>query len=135
MKYRKQVLLLITAVALLLAAGCGKETTNQPVSGTPTVAATKAPAATVAPTATPTPAPNYSELFDEYTEQLFLNEIALNTINLHYTLAYPENFGITEYAPSLGSFDIEEMKQSYGEMKVLKEELEAFKYEELTKEQ
>lgn len=133
MKHRKHILLLITAVALLLAAGCGKETTNQPVSGTPTVAATKAPTATEAPT--PTPAPSTSELFDAYTEQLFVNEIALNTINLHYTLAYPENFGITEYEPSLGSFDIEEMKQSYGQMKVLKEELEAFKYEELTKEQ
>ena len=139
MKHKKYVLLLMTAAALLLAAGCGKETTNQPVSGTPTVAATKAPTETVAPTATstptPTPAPSASELFDTYTEQLFLDEIALNTINLHYTLAYPENFGITEYEPSLGSFDVEEMKQSYGEMKVLKEELEAFAYDELTKEQ
>jgi uncharacterized protein (DUF885 family) len=139
MKHRKYALLLMTAAALLLAAGCGKETTNQPVSGTPTVAATQAPTETVAPTATstptPTPAPSTSELFDAYTEQLFLNEIALNTINLHYTLAYPETFGITEYEPSLGSFDMEEMKQSYGEMKVLKEELEAFAYEELTKDQ
>lgn len=133
MKHRKLVLMLLTMTAVLFAAGCSKEATNQPVSGTPTAA----PTATVAPTATstPTPTPNYVELFDEYTEQLFLDEIKLNTINLHYTLAYPENFGITEYEPVLGSFDIEEMKQSYGEMKVLKEELEAFAYDALTKEQ
>ncbi len=133
MKYRKHILLLVTAAALLLAAGCGKETANQPSSGTPTAA----PTATVAPTATstPTPAPDYVKLFDEYTEQLFLEEIALNTINLHYTLAYPENYGITEYEPTLGSFDLEGMKQSYGEMRTLKEELEAFPYEELTKDQ
>ena len=137
MKYRKLVIMLLTMTAVLFGAGCSQETSNLPVSGTPTVAATEAPTATVEPTATstptptlsptptPTPGPSASELFDEYTEQLFLNEIALNTINLHYTLAYPENFGITEYEPSLGSFDLEKMKQSVGEMKVLKEDLEA----------
>ena len=129
MKYKKCMLLLITATLVLFGA-CNKETGKD-------ITPTTAPTATVAPTATatPTPAPSTAELFDAYTAQLFVDEIALNTINLHYTLAYPENFGITEYEPSLGSFDIEEMKLSYGEMKVLKEELEAFKYEELTKEQ
>lgn len=76
-----------------------------------------------------------AEAFEAYTEQLFLDEIAVNTINLHYTLAYPENFGITEYKPGLGSFALEEIKQSYEEMRVLREEIVAFPYEELTTEQ
>lgn len=142
MKYKKTVSAVAVMAAMLLFAACSTEQTQGPLP-TPTVAATvtMAPDATATssptelPTQTPTPAPAMAELFEAYTEELFLNEIARNTINLHYTLAYPENFGITEYEPSLGSFDIEGMKQSYGEMKVLKEELEAFTYEELTKEQ
>ena len=66
---------------------------------------------TVSPTAIPTP--TAQERFDDYTERVFRNEIALNTINLHYTLAYPENYGITEYEPTLGSFALENMIQSY----------------------
>lgn len=133
MKHRKLLLTLITMVTVLLAAGCAQETTNQPASGTPSAEATETAAPSI--TTTPTPTPNYVELFEEYTEQLFLDEIVLNTINLHYTLAYPENFGITEYEPTLGTFNIEDMKASYNEMKVLKEELEAFNYDALTKDQ
>ncbi len=144
MKYKKS-LLLLTAMVVAMLAGCSNEQktgavltpTNAPTvtgaAGTPAV--TEAPTLTVEPTQTPTPAPTTEELFDAYTEQLFLDEIRLNTINLHYTLAYPENFGITEYEPNLGSFQLEEMKQSYEEMEKLKEELEKFTYEELTKEQ
>ena len=140
MKYKKKLYLLAALGITLLTAACNKEQkTDKLPSVTPTVEATATPQATVTPTVTiaptSTPTPTAEELFDTYTEQLFLEEIALNTINLHYTLAYPENFGITEYEPSLGSFDIAEMKQSYEEMKGMKQELEAFPYEELTKEQ
>jgi len=86
-------------------------------------------------TVVPTENPAASDLFETYTEQLFLEEIKENTVNLHYTLAYPENFGITEYTPSLGTFSVEEMQQSYEKLKQVKEELTAFSYDELGKEQ
>ncbi len=54
---------------------------------------------------------NTSEKFDEYTNQLFVDEITSNTINLHYTLAYPENYGIDNYTPTLGDFSIDELDQ------------------------
>ena len=38
-----------------------------------------------------------SERFQEYTDELFREDIVENTINLHYTLAYPEDYGITDY--------------------------------------
>lgn len=129
MKYNRNMKkLFFTSVVsvMLLFAACSKEQKEEPAA---------TPTATVMPTATPSPTPSTEDLFDAYTKELFLDEISLNTINLHYTLAYPENFGITEYTPSLGSFDLEEMKQSYEEMRVLKTEIEAFPYEELTKEQ
>ena len=63
MKYKKLVVMLLTITAVLFAAGCSKETTNQPASGTPAADST----ATVAPTitSTPTPTPNYVEWFEE----------------------------------------------------------------------
>jgi len=117
------------ASVILLLAGCTQNTEitlSESVStATPTVTAT----------VTATPTPGTQELFDAYTERIFQKEIALNTINLHYTLAYPENFGITEYEPTLGSFALENMIQSYEDMKAMKTELETFDYEELSEEQ
>lgn len=138
MKYTKKGLLWTVLATTVLLAACAKEKTDTPIpaaTSVPTATITAAPTATPTVTSTPTPTPTVQELFDAYTEELFLNEIVLNTINLHYTLAYPENFGITEYVPSLGSFNIEDMEKSYEEMKALREEVEAFNYEELTKQQ
>jgi len=86
-------------------------------------------------TTAPTKPPTVSDLFEAYTGQFFLEEITENTINLHYTLAYPENFGIREYTPTLGTFTLEEMQQSYEELKQIKEKLAEYPYEELGKEQ
>ena len=38
-----------------------------------------------------------SAKFDDYTQELFQEDVVQNTINLHYTLANPENYGITDY--------------------------------------
>lgn len=40
--------------------------------------------------------------FAEYLDQLFREEITGNTINLHYTLKNPEQYGIREYPVTLG---------------------------------
>lgn len=41
--------------------------------------------------------------FDSYTDKLFIQEMQKNTINLHYTLARPEDFGIKSHKISLGN--------------------------------
>ena len=131
-KYIKKLLLAGAVSVMMLCVACSKgQTAENSATLTPTI--TVAPTATATPT--PSPVPEVQTRFDTYMEELFLKEISINTINLHYTLAYPENFGITEYEPGLGSFDVEEMKQSYEEMKKLKEEIQAFPYDKLTKEQ
>lgn len=43
--------------------------------------------------------------FEDYTEELFCSEAASNTINLHYTLRNPEEYGIDERKVRLGSFE------------------------------
>lgn len=76
-----------------------------------------------------------SEQFDAYMDEIFLSELPLNTVNLHYTLAYPENYGITDYDVCLGSYSLEEMEESYQEIEETKERMLEFDREKLTEEQ
>lgn len=41
---------------------------------------------------------NDSARFKRFTEKMFLSELSGNTLNLHYTIAYPENYHISEKA-------------------------------------
>lgn len=41
--------------------------------------------------------------FRQFTGQIFRSELAGNTLNLHYTLKHPENYGISEAPVTLGS--------------------------------
>ena len=68
--------------------------------------------------------------FEAYTEELFCSEVSSNTINLHYTLKDPEDYGITEDAAVLGSFetDADMVKASVENMR---RSLENFSYDEL----
>ena len=75
------------------------------------------------------------EAFDAYTEQMFKDEIVLNTINLHYTLAYPENFGITDYEVSLGTYSLEDFEESYQEIEKVRKDILKFDRDRLSKEQ
>ena len=51
---------------------------------------------------------NANTAFKNFTFCLFQQEVASNTINLHYTLKEPEKYGITSTPVSLGSFDFNE---------------------------
>ena len=71
-----------------------------------------------------------NEKFEEYTQEVFCNEVSSNTINLHYTLKNPEDYGITDYEVSLGSFesDPDMIKVSAENMR---QSLQKFSYEGL----
>lgn len=69
---------------LLLFGGCATETI--PLENTPSI---------TIPSPTPT--------FDEFAMDIFLDEVATDTISLHYTLAHPENYGISDFPITLGS--------------------------------
>lgn len=51
---------------------------------------------------------NANTAFKNFTFCLFQQEVASNTINLHYSLTEPKKYGITETPISLGSFDFNE---------------------------
>jgi len=54
--------------------------------------------------------------FANITSRLFTDEMKSNTLNMHYNLAYPENFGIYDYDPVLSCYSaeqyLEDQKQS-----------------------
>jgi uncharacterized protein (DUF885 family) len=49
----------------------------------------------------------FTKEFDNYLDELFRQEATANTINLHYTLRNPENFGIEDYPITLGTLSEE----------------------------
>lgn len=45
--------------------------------------------------------------FTNITSRLFIGEMAGNTLNMHYTIAHPEDFGIYDYDPCLPGYSAE----------------------------
>lgn len=70
--------------------------------------------------------------FEKFTCRLFQEEIRANTLNLHYTLAYPESYGIKDYSISLGSMDPDTMEDSRASLETLQNKLEDFSVEKLS---
>ncbi len=49
--------------------------------------------------------------FEKFTSDLFCQETASNTVNLHYTLRNPEEFGIREAPVTFGTFETDENRK------------------------
>ena len=85
---------------------------------------------------------NDSRQFKDLTEELFYSELSDNTLSLHYTLAFPEDYGIDEPArlpsydpgPDNGEEDIRSMLDRLSRIspKHLNDE-DAYAYELLTR--
>ncbi len=77
------------------------------------------------------------EKFDTYLQESFEESVTVDTVTLHYSIAHPENYGITPPEVTLGEFDLSEetMAEEVAEIKEEMEELEAFDYELLTDDQ
>ncbi len=58
--------------------------------------------------------------FDQFTENLFKQEAAQSLLTLHYTLADPENYGITDYDRTLGTALAEDTRRDMEDAKQVK---------------
>lgn len=76
---------------------------------------------------------NANTAFKNFTFCLFQQEVASNTINLHYTLKEPEKYGITNAPITLGSFDFNETSALVS-IENLEAALHKFSYNTLSKE-
>ena len=70
--------------------------------------------------------------FQCFTDQIAMEELSSNTLNLHYTLAYPQNYGIKDYTISLGTMDPEVLQQNSQQIEALQKKLDEFSYEDLS---
>lgn len=72
--------------------------------------------------------------FERFTDSIFTSELSSNTLNLHYTLAHPETFGINDYKISLGSMNEDAHSHSFSKLKSNQKQLKKFHYQNLSKE-
>lgn len=73
------------------------------------------------------------EAFSYFCNQAFLKEISFDSISLHYTLAYPEKFGLENIQPSFGEAETENREAVSAENYLYL--LSQFPYDALTKQQ
>ena len=72
--------------------------------------------------------------FESYIEDIFQQEMKTNTLNLHYTLAYPVDYGIDEYQVTLGTMEPDALEKNQKEAEKLQRELEKFDLSQLSEE-
>ena len=70
--------------------------------------------------------------FTSYTELLFKEQLANDTIGLHYTLAHPKDYGITSYEISLGSLDESNILSTRLSCENIRSMCESFDYDALS---
>ena len=70
--------------------------------------------------------------FDEFTDSVFLDTVTSNTINLHFTLAYPEKYGITDTKATLGNYGYDFFMEKYTHTEKMLNSLLKFNYDLLT---
>lgn len=72
------------------------------------------------------------QAFSDYLQQVFQSEITSSTLNMHYTLAHPENYGITEYSITYGGVNTGESVEAEAILENWKYNLKNFEKKELT---
>lgn len=70
--------------------------------------------------------------FQDFTHDVFVNEISSNGLNLHYTLSDPAAFGITDPKMTLGDFSEKSMKQASAGLENYQAVLHSFNYDDLS---
>ena len=73
--------------------------------------------------------------FENFLHNLFVSEVTGNTLNLHYTLKNPEEYGIKYYPISLGGYDPDSTEKYVAEVKKLQSQLLAFPYTSMSLEE
>lgn len=72
------------------------------------------------------------QAFSDYLNQLFRSEIISSTLNMHYTLAHPENYGIIQYPVTYGSVSDSETTEASAVLENWEYNLKNYDREELT---
>jgi uncharacterized protein (DUF885 family) len=89
-------------------------------------------------TTTPVPADTeqsaVSVQFDEFLNELFVEEVTSDSITLNYSVANPSNYGITDYTVGYGDLDLTNLDDTSDIVETLNT-LKGFDYDQLTADQ
>ena len=138
-KYLHAILALVLSLCLIT--GCSLFPNSTPEAEKNTVLETTAKAAGNGSLEDPTDQPDKTALlaaqkaFDQFTENLFKQEAAQSLLTLHYTLADPESYGITDYDRTLGTALAEDTRRDMEDAKQVKADLDAMDTRLLSKDQ
>ena len=69
--------------------------------------------------------------FSDFTQQIFQSELPSSTLNMHYSLAHPENYGITEYPITFGNLSAGSGAKASAALENWKKALEQFQKKDL----
>lgn len=72
--------------------------------------------------------------FESFTEKFFLQEVQGNTLNLHYTIAHPEEYGIRPTSITLGTMGNADRGPAMDTLKQYIDTMEKFPYQKLSRE-
>lgn len=73
--------------------------------------------------------------FNEFLNEVFKKDVQSDSVTLNYTLAHPENYGITNFKPTFGTYSLESMKENLVDIENNSARLDTFAYASLTEEQ
>lgn len=120
----KPLFLLLSAALTFSFAACSVKPTTQPEQ-TPS-SQTEQPAKETPDTATQ---------FEAYMNRMFREEAVSNTVNLHFTITSPENYGITDYEITLGDLTDQAISEGNARIENYLNHLKEFDYGKLTQKQ
>lgn len=138
-KYLHAILALVLSLCLIT--GCSLFPNSTPEAEKNTVLETTAKAAGNGSLEDPAAQPDKTALlaaqkaFDQFTENLFKQEAAQSLLTLHYTLADPKSYGITDYDRTLGTALAEDTRRDMEDAKQVKADLDAMDTRFLSKDQ
>ena len=70
--------------------------------------------------------------FSSYLHQIFQSEITASTLNMHYSLAHPENYGISNYKVTYGNVSADRGAETAAILENWKQSLKKFKKKNLS---
>lgn len=76
-----------------------------------------------------------SKEFDDFLMEIFKEQVTSNSIDFHYTLEHPENYGLSMDKVTFGTVSLEDMDKSLQETREALETLKTFNYAQLSADQ
>lgn len=76
-----------------------------------------------------------TDSFDSFLDKFFCSEVSSNTINLHFTLSHPENYGIEHTPITLGEISLDAAAKSNATIENVLSALKSYDYATLSKKQ